>query len=126
VARFLKKTWDISKMATTPVSYDVEGGDDNPVQIKTAKLIDLDKYIDGEAKRYYGDSMPTAKGKGKSALDDDDDDAEDDEYDQDDLEAMSPKRIKRIAKEMKIKTVNPKTDEPRSTKTLIKLILKKQ
>lgn len=123
---FLDRTWDVSKMATTPVSYDVEAGDEDPVRIKTAKLIDLDAYILSEATRYFGEDMPTGKSKGKSALDDDDEDAEDDEYDEDDLEEMSTKEIKSIARNMKIKLVNPKTDEPRSKSTLIKLILKKQ
>lgn len=125
-ARFLKTTYDISKMATTPVSYDVDNGDDNPVKLDPKKLVDLDAYLLDQAVRYFGEDMPTSKSKGKSALDDDDDDAEDDEYDEDDLEEMSTKEIKRIAKGLKIKLVNPKTDEDRSKATLIKLILKKQ
>lgn len=126
VGSFLKRTFDISKMATTPVSYDVEMGDDDPVKLDPKKLVDLKAYLHDQAVRYFGEDMPTSKSKGKSALDDDDDDADEDEYDEDDLEEMSPKEVKAVAKGLGIKLINPKTDEKRSKATLIKLILKKQ
>lgn len=123
---FLAKVWDITQLDRDIVAYDVESSDEDAVRLdpKKHKRHDLDQYVADEMKRYFGDDMP--KGGSKSALDDDDDDAEDDEYDRDDLEEMSPKEVKRVAKSLGIKTVNPKNDEPRSTSTLIKLILKSQ
>lgn len=126
---FLSRTWDVSKLKTTPVSYDVESADKKAKEIDEEKLatFDLDKMLHAKAVRYFGEDLDAAKkGSKKSALDDDDDeDAIDDEYDQDDLEEMSMKELKRVAKALGIKTVD-KEGEARSKKTLIKLVLKKQ
>lgn len=121
---FLSRTWDVTRMDTTPVSYDVESGDKAAIKIDKKKLIDVGKYIDAAAKRYFGDDMPTGKTPKRSALDDDDYD-EDDEYDEDELLEMDKGEVKDIAKSLGIK-LKDKDDEPRSKKTLIKLILKRQ
>lgn len=123
--KFLKTTWDISKMSTTPVSYDVERGDEEAIKIDPKKLINLDQYIISAAKRYFGDDLPSDGGKAKSALDDDEYDEDEDEYDADDLEEMSPPEIKRIAKSLGVKLTD-KDGNKRSKRALIKLILKKQ
>lgn len=134
--KFLKTIFDISKLDQSPVTYEVDIEDDHkPVKVDEKKLVDLDAYIIDQAKRYFGDDLPTdgggkkKKGKDnrKSSLDDDDEDYQEDEvYDEDDLEEMSSKEIKSIAKGLKIALKNPKNDKPRSQETLIKLILKKQ
>lgn len=133
--KFLKTVYDVSKLDQSPVTYEVDIEDDRkPVTVDPKKLIDLDAYIQGQAKRYFGDDMPSegskkkkgGKDKRKSSLDDDEDYIEDEEYDEDDLDDMSDKEIKSIAKGMKIALKNPKTDKPRSKETLIKLILKRQ
>lgn len=74
--KFLKRTYEITKFPTNPVSYGMDIGED---EIKsTAKLMDklhdLDAYVDEEARRYYGDEVPSAK-----ALDADEEDVEEDE-----------------------------------------------
>lgn len=125
--KFLQKTWDVSKFPTTPVSYDVEAGDDDPVDTSRMKPHDLDEYIKGEMVRYFGSEMPASTGR--TALDDDDDDdddedEDDDEYTRDDLEDMTPKQVRKIAKGMGIATT--KGGENRTTRTLIKLILSRQ
>ena len=125
--KFLRKTWDISKLDTTPVSYEVEEADDRAVSTDGLKPMSLPGYIEQEQRRYFGNDMPTeSKKSGKTALDDDDDDAEDDSFDEDELEEMSTKEIKKIAKSLKISLDNPKNNEPRSKSRLIQLILKKQ
>lgn len=126
--KFTKKLYDVSKLKTTPVSYDVESADGRPVDVSELKLHDLDEYITGEMERYFGDSTPKpSKKSGKSALDDDDDDddGDDDEYTLDELLDMEKSEVKRIAKSMGIK-LNDKDGEKRSQKQLAKLIVKKQ
>lgn len=59
--RFTKKCWDVSKYATTPVSYDIESSDDDFPSKKVmakAERIDLDNYVTEEMRRFYGDEMP--------------------------------------------------------------------
>lgn len=130
IGKFNRKLYDVSKLKTTPVSYDVESADGKALSLDDLaelKLHDLDKYIVGEMERYFGDGMPTSK-SGKSALDDDDDDdddADDDEYDMDELMDMKTSEVKRIAKSMKI-SLTDSDDEDRSKKQLAKLIIKKQ
>lgn len=138
--KFLKTVYEIDKKATTPVSYDVNVEDDKKtVSVDPGKLkaFDLAAYLVDQAKRYFGDDLPTGgkkkKGKGKdkeskkkSALDEDEDYQEDVEYDVDDLMEMSEKDVKAIAKNLGIGLKNTKTGEKRSQKTLAKLIVKKQ
>lgn len=124
--QFLNKTWQIDKLDQVPVSYDIDQGDKDAIQLGSKhKKFDLNEYINGDLQRYYGEDMPKPKKSKRSALDDDDAD-DDDAYDRDDLEEMSSKEVKAIAKSLKIKAVNPKTEEPRSKSALIKLILKNQ
>jgi hypothetical protein len=128
---FLKRTYDVSKLATTPVSYDVEIGEDNTKKIDMKGCIDLDAYIRSEAARYYGDEMPgvsdkkSGKKKKRTALDDDEDEAEEDTYEREELMEMDWTDLKRLAKSLKIKLVD-KEGEKRKRTALVKLILKAQ
>lgn len=128
---FLTRTWDISKLKTQPVSYDVESADKKAKEIDEEKLkaFDLDKMIQSKAERYFGEDIASGgkKKNKKSALDDDDEDEyeSDDEYDEDELLDMEASEIRKIAKDLGIKRTD-KEGEARSKKTLIKLILKKQ
>lgn len=125
--KFTRKLYDVSKLKTTPVSYDVESADGKVVDTSSMDLIDLDAYITAEMERYFGDATPVRNKSGKSALDDDDDDddADEDEYDEDELLDMEKSEVKRIAKSMKIKTVDSE-GEPLSKKKLVAKIIKKQ
>lgn len=78
-ASFLKTTFELTRFPTKPTTYACDRGDDDAVRTSGMKLIDLDEYVDEEAKRYYGDELPTA-----SALDADDEDDFDDDDDLDD------------------------------------------
>lgn len=121
---FLKLAWDITRLSTTPTSYDVDQSDDDvPKKAKDAKLLDLDAYIAEQMTRYFGEDIP--KGGSKSALDDDDDDADEDEYTKSDLKNMSRKELVRVAKDMKVKTKDSDGD-PLEESAIIKRILKKQ
>lgn len=130
---FLSRTWDVSKLKTQPVSYDVESADKKAKEIDEEKLkaFDLDKMIQAKAERYFGEDLAgnkKSKKPKKSALDDDDDEDDyeaDDEYDEDDLLEMERSEVRKIAKQLGIKATD-KEGEARSKKTLIKLILKKQ
>jgi len=123
---FIKKTFDVSKLKTTPVSYDVESGDDDAKKLDPKQFPDLDEYLDATAKSYYGDSLPTGKkSKGKTALDDDDDDEDADEFDEDELMEMDWSDLKKVATNLRIKLIDS-DGEKRKRKTLVKLILKKQ
>lgn len=129
---FLKRTFDVSKLATTPVSYDVEIGEDDTKKIDMKQCIDLDAYIRGEAARYYGDEMPTVdskkskgkKSKKKTALDDDDD-AQEDTFDREELMEMDWSELKRLAKSLKV-SLTDKEGEKRKRTALVKLVLKAQ
>jgi hypothetical protein len=82
-AKFTKRTFEVTRFPTQPVTYDVAVGEEPAVKTTGLTLIDLDEYILEEAKRYHGADMPTA-----SALDDDEDDddedLDDEEEDEDD------------------------------------------
>lgn len=75
---FTRRVYEITKMPTEPVSYDLAIGEDDPVSsARLAKLeaIDLQKYVTSEMERYYGNlDLPS-----RSALEDDIED--DDDYD---------------------------------------------
>jgi hypothetical protein len=113
--KFLKRVYDVSKLDTQPVKYDVNAGDDNPLSaaaLRKLKLFDLDEYIDEEAKRYFGDELPKAtsldaddeEDEDASDIDDDDDDEEEDEQSdeevelREELEDLDPADLKRRAK----------------------------
>lgn len=125
---WLKRTWEVSKYGTTPVSYDVESADNRPVRTDGMKLHDLLDYVKGEISRYFGDDMPTSK-SGPSSLDEDDDWDDEDEYDDEeaysraDLLDMGPSALKEAAYEVGVK-VKKVTKENR--KKLINRILREQ
>jgi hypothetical protein len=75
-AKFLKRTFEITKFPTQPVSYDVAIADEPTVKTAGLKLLDLDEYIVEEAKRYYGDEVPAVSALEAPADDDIDDDAD--------------------------------------------------
>lgn len=125
---WLKRTWEISKFPTTPVSYDVESADDRPVRPDGLERHDLMKYITDEMLRYFGDDIPSpSKGGGPSSLDDDWDDEEDsfddDEYTKEDLLDLGPAALKEAAESVGV-SVKKITKENR--KKVISAILKKQ
>lgn len=117
---FLRRVWDITRLDTTPTSYDVDTSDEDPVDLKGKKKLDLQAYIDESAKRYFGKDVP--RGGSKSALDDDDeDDYDDDEtYTKAELRDMSSRELKEVAKEFRIKV------QGKSKQEVIKAILRKQ
>lgn len=124
--KFTKRMFDVSKLKTTPVSYDVERSDGRVIDPDSVELIDLEAFIISEMERYFGDSTPKISKKGRSSLDDDDDDdADEDEYDEDELEDMEISEVRSIAKGLGIK-LKDKDGEKRKKSALIKLILKKQ
>lgn len=126
---FLTQTYEITKLKTTPVSYEVDEGGKKAVSIDLKKAPDLDAYIEDQKLRYFGDDLPKSK-KGKkkepkrTALDDDDD-AQEDGYDEEELEEMDWSDLKKYAKQLGVKLVD-KDGEKRKRPALIKLILKKQ
>jgi hypothetical protein len=86
-AKFLKRTYEVTKFPTKPVTYNFERGDveDQPVRSTTGlKLYDLDEYILEEMQRYYGEDMPATSDL--EADDDEEFDDEEDLEDEDDLD----------------------------------------
>lgn len=117
---FAKKVWDVTRLDTTPTSYDIDTSDEDPIDLKGKKRLDLQAYIDESARRYFGKDIP--RGGAKSALDDDDDeDYDDDEgYTKSDLLEMDKAQLKKVAKEFKVKM------DGKSRKEVITAILKNQ
>lgn len=115
---FSRRAWDITRLDTTPVSYDVDQSDDDPVDLKGKKKLDLQAYIDESAKRYFGKDVP--RGGSKSALDDDDDYEDDETYTKAELMEMRGRELKEVAEEFKIKVAGKTKQE------VIKAILRKQ
>lgn len=75
---FLGRVYDVTKFPTTPVTYAVDRGDDDPVaasRLEKLERPDLEKYVASEMERYYG-TMEIPK---SSALDDEEDDEEEEE-----------------------------------------------
>lgn len=104
-----KTTLEISRIEGDRVSYDVDSGDEDPIDFKPLlkKRHDLDAFVNDQIARYYkDDNSGPKKASKKSALDDDDEDEyEEDEasYTKSDLKAMSPKQLKRAAKDAGVK-----------------------
>jgi len=123
-AKFLKRTFEITKFPTQPVSYDVSIGEEPAVKTTSLTLHDLDDYIVEEAKRYYGDELPEVSAldaedeldddaeldddlededEDESPFDEDDDEedeeAEDDGYTEADLKKLSLAKLKEIVEE---------------------------
>lgn len=131
---FLKRTFEVSKLATQPVSYDVERGEEESVRTDGMERHDLEKYITDEMTSYFGEGAPSASASDSpSSLDDDGDEewADDDEaffdedegYSEEDLLDMSPSDLKSAADEVGIK-VGKATKSNR--KKLIAAVLRKQ
>lgn len=116
--RWTRTVFDFTKLPGNFVPPDIVRSDTEPKKLDPEKFIDPEKWVETQIRDYYGDEIPTVG----SSLDDDDDDEE--EYDRDDLEEMSDKKLRKVAKGLGIKLT--KDGEDRSNKTLIKLILKKQ
>ncbi len=107
---FLKRTYDVTKFPTTPVTYDFAIGEDDLVAMSTikakGKLIDIDAYLEGELKSFYGDDLP----EGSAAVTEPDEDADDDEDEDDDeqvytfseLKKMKVAKLRSIAEDMEI------------------------
>lgn len=126
---FKKRVWDISKLGTTPVSYDVDLAEKDPVPTTRLEKHDLDDYLLAELKRYYGDDLEAAS-TGKSALEDDDDiddedeDDEEDGPDEDEMGEMRPSELKRYAREVGLSRTT--IDGVTSRAALIRRIVKKR
>lgn len=105
---FLKRTFEITKLETTPVTYDVAVGDDPVVRLTNIKAEEFEAYLSGALKSYYGEHPPS-----KSALaaaDDLDEEADgeedeaavEDDIDVDELreelENLTPAKLKARAK----------------------------
>jgi hypothetical protein len=92
---FLRVVWDISKLATQPVSYDVSVNlGTRGIKLSEKELPDLEKIIKDAADAYFGDGKPKAKRSGKSSLDDDESEEEvwedeDDESEEEDEDEES-------------------------------------
>lgn len=123
---FLKKTYEITQIKGTPVTYEIEMGDERPVTVDPKKLVDLNEYVEQQARYYYGDDMPTGKkskkGKGKEKTALDDDDADSDEFSKKELKKMSEKDLLKAAKVVGVKKAKDIEDRD----DLIKQILKAQ
>lgn len=122
VRPFTERVYGLIQNNTSPVTYDVETRDEEPVKINMKDCYDLQKYIDSAAQRFY-QGKPTAskksnKKKGKSALDAEE--TQEDSYSESDLKSMSDKKLAKAAKSFGI---DP-TDVP--APKLIKKILKAQ
>lgn len=102
--KFLDRVWDVSRFPTQPVSFAVDIAEDlDAVSTRGKKALDLDEYVLGEMKAYFGDDMGTASDldedededekprRRRAAVEDDDDEDEadddlDDEDDDDDTD----------------------------------------
>jgi hypothetical protein len=129
---FVKRTWDVTRLDTTPTSYDIDQSDQKPINLRQKNRLDLQAYIDESAARYFGKNAPRPDKSGKkagrkSALDDDDEDYDDDEetYTKADLMDMSARELKTTAKQFKVRLVDSSGDK-KSKQQVIREILKKQ
>lgn len=89
--KFLKRTFEITRFDTKPVSYDVQVGEDDPVQTSKLKPLSEEEYLLDELKRYFGEDLELPELTDSLADDGDDDEededlVEDDEDDDDDLD----------------------------------------
>lgn len=85
--RFLKRTWDVTMLPTQPVSFQLERGEEEVVNTRTLKHIDLNDYLIQSMKDYYGDEMPTADSLFEGG-DEDEEGADDDEDFDDDATGL--------------------------------------
>lgn len=78
---FLKRVFEVTRLPTSPVSYEVDTADEDRINLRTkGEPVELQKYLDGEVARYFGDDEDgsSRKHSGRSSLDAPDDDDEDD------------------------------------------------
>jgi hypothetical protein len=130
-ALFKRRVYDVTKLPTNPVSYDVDIAEEDAVNTKRLELLDLNEALVDELKRYYGDDL-TSVTSGATALDDDDDEDDEDDFDDDEDEGpdvdemgeMSPKQLKAYAKEVGLSS--SKISAAGNRKALIKAIVKKR
>ena len=119
-AMFTKRTYEITKLATTPVSYDFAVGEDDlmsAVTLKTASAkVSVDEYLELELKAFYGNDLPVADksslvsdpddDEDEIDLDDDEDETEEDavevSYSLGDLRKMKIAQLRTIAEELDI------------------------
>jgi len=111
---FTKRTYEITKLATTPVSYDFAVGEDDLVSAATLKKasekVSVDEYLELELKAFYGNELPEASGKGLAEEPDEDEDEDEDEDDETeevsyslgDLRKMKIAKLTEIAEELDI------------------------
>lgn len=99
-ALFTRRSWEVTRYPTNPTTYGMDKGEEDRISTKGLTPIDLDGYIDGQVKNYYGDELPTA-----SSLDADDDDVDDvedddaDEWTEKELRKKNSTALKKIAKD---------------------------
>lgn len=77
-SKFLKRVYDVSKLPTKPVNYDMEVAEEDAVSTRGKKLFDLEEYLVEEMKAYYGDDLDITPG----SLSDDDEDEGDEDVDE--------------------------------------------
>lgn len=81
--KFRKRVFEVTKFPTQPVSYQVDMAEERPVNTSKMEPVDLEEYLIGEMKRYYGEEFDAERVIKGDALDDDMD-FEDDEFELDD------------------------------------------
>jgi len=124
--RFLKRTYEITKLNTQPVGYSVDRGEERPIDLSNKEPLDLNKYLVDAMQKYYAgiSSRP-------STLDDDEDeDIEDEEMEDNeeepeedemlDKDAYSWSDLKEYAREVGVRS------DTKSRSELVKLILHKR
>ena len=109
---FKKKVFMVTKMNTTPVSFDIDVVDDKyAFRVKEAKL-DLDEFVKEEHEAFITGNAPVGKKKSKSSLDayDDEDEADDEEevHTKDELMEMEWGPLKRLALSLDIDITDKK------------------
>lgn len=95
--------WDMSKMKTQPVSFDMEEGDDDPVSENKwkDKLHDLGKNIIQQFTFYFGDSVDISALEAKE--DEDAASSLDDKVAKKDLKGMDDDALKKLGKSFGVK-----------------------
>jgi hypothetical protein len=117
---FTKVVFDVTQLDTKPVGYDIDATEEDPPKTK-GEPYDLDEFLAEEFERVTGNAgSGTDKKASKSSLEDDDDDEDSDDDDEahteEELEEMSSRELKRLARSLGIDT------EDMSRKKLIRAI----
>lgn len=95
-AMFTKSTYEAVRFPTNPTTYGLDKGEEEPIKLLAKEAKDLDAYVDGQIKSYYGDDLPTASSLDSD--DDDDDDIVDDDADTWTREELAKKTAVALAK----------------------------